>query len=57
MIYNILLSSHVYFMSQKQTDFRNIIAHYHFMKANDDDFVKLSNFANWWNYYDFDNHN
>jgi hypothetical protein len=46
MIYDILSSSHVYFISQKQTVFRNMIAHYHFMKANDDDFVELSDFAN-----------
>jgi hypothetical protein len=57
MIYDILSSSHVYFISQKQIVFRNMTAHYHFMKTDDDDFVKLSDFANWWNNYDFDNHN
>jgi hypothetical protein len=57
MIYDILSSSHVYFISQKQIIFQYMIVHYHFIKINNDDFIKLSNFANWWNNYDFDKHN
>jgi hypothetical protein len=33
--------SHIYFTAQEQAIFRNMIAHYSIMKANEEDFVKL----------------
>jgi hypothetical protein len=57
MIYDTLSSSHVYFISQEQVIFRNMSAHCQSMKVDDDDFVKLSDFASWWSDYDFDKHN
>lgn len=56
-IYETLSSSHIYFIMREQALFRNMIAHFKKMKTNEDDFVELSEFAHWWNDYDFEEHN
>jgi hypothetical protein len=47
----------MYFTRQKQAVFRNMSAHYSKMKVDDEKFVELSKFAEWWIDYDFEKNN